>query len=55
MLPLLTAILGAVLGAITARRRKGNGFDVAQYAAVWAVIGGLLGFVVAIVVARMQG
>ena len=53
MLPLATAILGAVSGALTARRRKGNGFDVAQYAAVWAVIGGLAGFVAALLITRL--
>lgn len=53
MLPLATAALGAVLGALTARRRKGTGFDMAQYAAVWAIIGGLLGFIVALLIARL--
>ncbi|WP_281823452.1 hypothetical protein [Jannaschia rubra] len=52
MLPLVTAILGAVFGALTARRRKGNGFDMAQWAAVWAIIGGLLGLLALIVLAR---
>jgi hypothetical protein len=53
MLPLITAILGAVLGALHVRRRNGTGFDVAQYAAVWAIIGGLLGLIAAIVLARL--
>ncbi|WP_299820130.1 hypothetical protein [uncultured Jannaschia sp.] len=53
MLPLLTALLGAVLGAFTARRRRGNGFDIAQYAAVWAVIGGLLGYLALLVLVRL--
>ena len=53
MLPLLTAAIGAVAGAIAAKRREGTGFDVAQWAAVWAVIGGLLGFVAALLIARL--
>ncbi|WP_299645784.1 hypothetical protein [uncultured Jannaschia sp.] len=53
MLPLITAILGAVLGAFTARRRRGNGFDIAQWATVWAIIGGLLGFLALLVLVRL--
>jgi hypothetical protein len=53
MLPILTAILGAVSGAIWAKRRNGNGFDVAQYAAVWAIIGGVLGVVALILISRL--
>ena len=53
MLPLLTAIAGAVLGVLHVRRKKGNGFDMAQYAAVWAVIGGLLGLLASIVLTRL--
>ncbi|WGH77978.1 hypothetical protein [Jannaschia ovalis] len=53
MLPILTALAGAVLGALAARRRKGSGFDIAQWAAVWAIIGGLLGLVVLILLARL--
>ena len=52
MLPLATTLLGAVLGALAARRREGSGFDIAQWAAVWALIGGLLGFVAALVITR---
>lgn len=53
MLPLLTAIAGAVLGALVAVRRKGNGFDIAQYAAVWAVIGFIVGIIGIIVLTRI--
>lgn len=53
MLPLLTAIAGAVLGALTARRRQGNGYDMAQWAAVWAIIGGLFGLVAVSILARL--
>ena len=53
MLPILTAIAGAILGALTAKRRGGNGFDLAQWAAVWAIIGGLAGLLALIVLARL--
>ncbi len=52
MLPLITALLGAVAGAVTARRKKGSGFDMAQWAAVWAIIGGLLGLFASILLTR---
>ncbi len=34
----IAAILGAALGGITARRKNGNLFDIAQYAAVYALL-----------------
>jgi uncharacterized membrane protein YfcA len=52
MLPILTALAGAVSGALAARRRKGSNLDIAQWAAVWAIIGGLIGFVALIVLTR---
>ena len=53
MLPLLTAIAGSILGAFVAVRRKGNGFDIAQYAAVFAVLGFILGIIGIIVLTRL--
>ncbi|MCK0167368.1 apolipoprotein acyltransferase [Jannaschia sp. S6380] len=53
MLPIVTALIGALLGALTARRRRGNGFDIAQWAAVWAIMGGLIGLLALIVLARI--
>ena len=53
MLPILTALAGAVAGALFARRKGGKGFDMAQYAAVWAVIGGLVGLIALIVLVRV--
>ncbi len=49
----MTAIAGAILGALTAKRRNGNGFDMAQWAAVWAIIGGLSGLLALIVLSRL--
>ncbi|CUH19323.1 hypothetical protein JSE7799_00472 [Jannaschia seosinensis] len=53
MLPIVLATLGAILGAFTARRRKGNGFDIAQWAVVWAIIGGLIGLFLSVLIARL--
>lgn len=39
---LLGAAVGAVIGGFRAKARGGNGFDIAQYAAVHALIGGVL-------------
>ena len=55
MLYSITTILGAVAGAIFARSRGGNGFDTAQYAGVFAVMGFILGIVATIVIARFGG
>ena len=53
MLPILSAIAGALLGALHARRKGGKGFDMAQYAAVWAIIGGLIGLLAIILLTRV--
>ena len=38
MIILISGIVGAVLGALSAKRRKGNRLDMAQYAAVYAIV-----------------
>src|SRR6056297_2268139 len=43
MLNIIGGVVGLVLGVIVARRRGGNRLDMAQYAAVFAIIGFLLG------------
>ncbi|WP_371157041.1 hypothetical protein [Jannaschia sp. 2305UL9-9] len=53
MLPILTAIAGAVAGALYVRRKNGTAFDMAQYAAVWAIIFGLLGLLALILLTRV--
>jgi hypothetical protein len=44
---------GGIWGGLHARMRGGKGFDIAQYAAVWGIIGALLGVVTTILVERM--
>ncbi len=51
----LTTGLGAIFGGWLAYRRKGNGFDIAQYAAVFAIIGFIVGAIFTIILARSMG
>jgi len=53
MIVLAGLVAGAVLGALSARRRGGNRLDIAQYAAVWGIIGGLVGLFATIGIERM--
>jgi uncharacterized protein YqgC (DUF456 family) len=50
--PLAGLLAGAILGALGARRRGGKRLDLAQWAAVGAIIGGLLGLFVLIFIQR---
>ena len=46
------ALIGAILGGMTAARRKGNGFDIAQYAAGYAIAFALLGLLATILIEK---
>ena len=46
-------VIGAVWGVIYVRRRNGNGFDIAQYAAVWGIICAILGVVATLGIERL--
>lgn len=46
-------VLGAGWGAFLARRRKGRGVDIAQYAGVYGIIFALLGVFITVILARM--
>ncbi len=48
MIVIVTTLLGGGYGAFLARRRGGNRYDIAQYATVFAIIGGLIGLIAAI-------
>ena len=50
MLNLIAALVGLGLGVLVARRRGGNAADQAQYAAVFAILGFLLGTLAMLVV-----
>ncbi len=53
MIVFATTLLGAGYGGWLARRRGGNRFDIAQYAAVLGILGALLGVFATIFVGRM--
>lgn len=46
-------IIGALIGAFNARKRGGTGLDLAQYAAVGALIGAILGMFASIGIERL--
>lgn len=52
MAPVIGLVFGAVLGAVVARRKGGNGLDMAQYSAGFAILFALIGLFVAIILAR---
>lgn len=53
MIVIAGLVVGAIWGGIRARARKGRGFDIAQYAAVYAILGGLAGLFVTLALDRM--
>jgi hypothetical protein len=55
MIVFVIAGIGAILGALAARRRGGRAADMAQYAFGYAVAFGLLGLVGTILYARLAG
>jgi uncharacterized protein YqgC (DUF456 family) len=50
--PLAGLLIGAVLGSLGARQRGGKSLDLVQWAAVGAIIGGLIGLFVLVFVER---
>ncbi|QBF31558.1 apolipoprotein acyltransferase [Thalassococcus sp. S3] len=53
MIVIGTAILGAILGFATAKRRNGSRLDMAQYAAGYGIAFALLGLVATVTIHRM--
>jgi hypothetical protein len=51
--PLVGIVFGALYGALAARRRGGKTPDLLQWAAVWAIIMGLAGLFLAILLQRL--
>ena len=50
--PLSGLLIGAILGALGARRRGGKRLDLLQWAAVGAVMGGIVGLFVLVFIER---
>lgn len=50
--PLAGLLIGAMMGALGARRREGKRLDLAQWAAVGAIIGGIAGLFLLILLQR---
>ena len=46
-------MLGALTGGLTARRRGGKPADIAQWAAVWGILFGLVGLFLTLFLDRM--
>lgn len=53
MIAILSALVGAVLGALSARRRKGTTADLLQYAAVYGILFGLVALFASIFLLRL--
>jgi hypothetical protein len=53
MIVVISVILGALLGYRQAHKRGGNGFDKAQFAAVYAILFGLAGLFATLMIDRM--
>ena len=52
MIVILSFLLGAAIGAFKARKRGGNVADMLQYGAVYAIIFGIVGLFVTIIIDR---
>lgn len=52
MIVIAGLILGAVIGALNAKRRKGTTVDILQYAFIYAMIFGMLGLFITLFVHR---
>lgn len=52
MIVILSAVIGAIVGALRAKKRKGKTADILQYAVVHAMFFALLGLFLALVLDR---
>lgn len=53
MLIIAGLLLGALWGGLLARRRKGSRFDIAQYAAAFAILFAIIGLLATVVLDRL--
>ena len=49
---LLSGLFGAILGVAIARKRRGKGLDMAQYAAGYGILFALIGLIITIIIDR---
>tara|TARA_R110002124_G_scaffold243153_2_gene408220 strand:+ start:483 stop:653 length:171 start_codon:yes stop_codon:yes gene_type:complete len=54
MIVIVLGLIGAVIGGFTARKRAGNGKDIAQYAAGYAIAFMVVGMVLTVLVDRIM-
>jgi len=50
---LLLGLIGAAIGGMTAKRRKGRAADIAQYAAAYGILFTIVGLLLTILIERM--
>ncbi|WP_136441482.1 apolipoprotein acyltransferase [Pacificoceanicola onchidii] len=53
MIVIFLALVGAVLGGITAARRKGNKLDIAQYVVVYMILFAVVGLALTIAIEKL--
>ncbi|MEL0435861.1 hypothetical protein [Phycobacter sp. K97] len=53
MIVIAALLLGATIGALTARKRNGNLADMLQYGAVYAIGFGIVGMLATLIIHRM--
>ena len=53
MIVIAAAIIGALIGAMTARKRGGNKLDIAQYAAGYALAFVVVGLIATVLIDRI--
>lgn len=53
MIVIIAAISGALIGGLTARKRRGNKLDIAQYAAGYALAFVIVGMIVTVLIDRV--
>ncbi len=49
-----SALLGAIIGGLNARRRGGRPLDIAQYAAAFAIAFALFGLIASVIISRIM-
>ncbi|SMX34475.1 apolipoprotein acyltransferase [Actibacterium lipolyticum] len=53
MIVIAGLVIGAIWGGLQAKRRKGKGFDIAQYAVGYGIAFALLGMVLTVILERL--